>query len=511
MAPVYLSYLTLLLLDFQPLYGAPASGPVFLSGRTADSVLRRHRRYNTGLFEELLKGNLERECMEEACDREEAREIFEDDEQTRAFWATYRDGDQCESSPCLNKGSCKDHIGYFTCACLSGFTGQTCEISLAKRCDVDNGDCMHFCESTGTFGAKCSCASGYKLLQDGLNCDPEDDFPCGRTALTKASAPIRRTLLGRGNESLQNTTHATTSPPSAPSTPPVAANQSAENQSRKKLPRWVHGDDDDVQTEEEPRPFKRIVGGEAVIPGEIPWQVALIGRPSGELFCGGSVLSMWWVITAAHCLGGEAGSFFVRVGEHNIHTDEGTEQDHEVSERHIYPRYNASASLYNHDVALLRLRSPIAFSATVRPICLGPGAFGEALVKESSPATVSGWGRTRFLGLTAAALQKVEVPFADRIQCKRSSAARITQGMFCAGYHDEAKDACQGDSGGPHANSVHDTWFLTGIVSWGEQCAKRGKYGVYTRVSLYYRWINHVMRPTKQRVPFDLEDPDLDF
>lgn len=44
---------------------------------------------------------------------------------------------------------------------------------LAKRCDVNNGGCMHFCESMGNFGAKCSCATGYKLLEDGLSCDPE--------------------------------------------------------------------------------------------------------------------------------------------------------------------------------------------------------------------------------------------------------------------------------------------------------------------------------------------------
>lgn len=55
---------------------------MFLSGRAADGVLRRHKRYNTGVFEELLEGNLERECIEEVCDLEEARETFEDDAKT---------------------------------------------------------------------------------------------------------------------------------------------------------------------------------------------------------------------------------------------------------------------------------------------------------------------------------------------------------------------------------------------------------------------------------------------
>lgn len=187
---------------------------------------------------------------------------------------------------------------------------------------------------------------------------------------------------------------------------------------------------------------------------------------------------------------------------------EGTEQNYDVLEQHTHPLYNATLSLYNHDIALVYLKSSIIFSETVRPICMGPRAFTEFLIKSSSSATVSGWGRTRFLGRQADSLQKVEVPFTDQTECKRSSSSRITPYMFCAGYYSEAKDACQGDSGGPHANSVHDTWFLTGLVSWGEECAKEGKYGVYTRVSLYYHWINYVMGSAKKRLALNVEDPE---
>uniref|UniRef100_A0A3B4YC12 Coagulation factor IX n=1 Tax=Seriola lalandi dorsalis TaxID=1841481 RepID=A0A3B4YC12_SERLL len=403
--------------------------------RAAGSVLRRHRRHNRGLFEEFMQGNLERECIEEVCDLEEARETFENDEKTMEFWAGYVDGNQCESRPCLNQGSCEDRVGTYTCTCPPGFTGRKCEIIVAKRCDVHNGDCKHFCMSMGTFGAKCSCATGYRLMADGLSCEPEG---------------IEIFFMNAG------------------------------------LPLWVLSEAE-IPAAVPIRPFKRIVGGTEVTPGAIPWQVGLVAQSTGVLFCGGSILGHRWVITAAHCLVETRGSFFIRAGEHNVYIKEGTEQDHEVLEQHLHPRYNVSVSLYNHDIALLYLKTPITFSTTVRPICIGPKAFTEALVKNSSPATVTGWGRTRFLGSTASTLQKVEVPFTDRTECKESSSARITPFMFCAGYNNVDKDACQGDSGGPHANSIYDTWFLTGIVSWGEECAKDGKYGVYTRVSLYYQ------------------------
>lgn len=80
--------------------------------------------------------------------------------------------------------------------------------------------------------------------------------------------------------------------------------------------------------------------------------------------------------------------------------------------------------------------------------------------------------------------------------------------MFCAGYLTEAKDACQGDSGGPHVNVIHDTWFLTGIVSWGDECAKEGKYAVYTRVAQYYRWIQHEMGSAEQDLESDVDVPE---
>lgn len=53
----------------------------FLDKTDASQVLSRRRRANSFL-EELKQGNMERECKEERCSWEEAREIFEDDNKT---------------------------------------------------------------------------------------------------------------------------------------------------------------------------------------------------------------------------------------------------------------------------------------------------------------------------------------------------------------------------------------------------------------------------------------------
>uniref|UniRef100_A0A8C3SXK9 Proline rich and Gla domain 4 n=1 Tax=Chelydra serpentina TaxID=8475 RepID=A0A8C3SXK9_CHESE len=55
----------------------------------ANLFIGRHLLYNRFDFEVFTPGNLERECYEELCNYEEAREIFEDPDKTMTFWKEY--------------------------------------------------------------------------------------------------------------------------------------------------------------------------------------------------------------------------------------------------------------------------------------------------------------------------------------------------------------------------------------------------------------------------------------
>uniref|UniRef100_A0A8C4MWV9 Coagulation factor VII n=1 Tax=Equus asinus asinus TaxID=83772 RepID=A0A8C4MWV9_EQUAS len=115
---------------------------VFITQEEAHSILHRQRRANWFL-EELKPGSLERECKEEQCSFEEAREIFKDTERTKQFWLSYTDGDQCASNPCQNGGSCEDQLQSYICFCLDGFEGRNCETNTDDQliCMNNNGDC----------------------------------------------------------------------------------------------------------------------------------------------------------------------------------------------------------------------------------------------------------------------------------------------------------------------------------------------------------------------------------
>ncbi|XP_047432225.1 vitamin K-dependent protein Z-like isoform X3 [Mugil cephalus] len=154
----------------------------------------RSRRANQFLVEEILQGNLERECYEERCSYEEAREYFEDTPKTNAFWTKYYDGDQCDPNPCLHGGNCTDMVGGFSCSCSAPYYGPACELGEPKEvsdalqsgvqevseCPTSGpAACDQMCTASyHTF--RCSCVRGFKLQTDRRSCQPEVDFPCGR-------------------------------------------------------------------------------------------------------------------------------------------------------------------------------------------------------------------------------------------------------------------------------------------------------------------------------------------
>ena len=227
----------------------------------------------------------------------------------------------------------------------------------------------------------------------------------------------------------------------------------------------------------EARVTPQIVGGVTATAGEYPFIVRLGNSPSQQ-FCGASLVTAGWVLTAAHCLRGQtAGNVYATAGDHRINTNEGTEQSRRGSRIFIHPNYDAAS--YDNDIALLKVSSNFALNTRVATTSIGglPGS-GSAL-------TVIGWGTTREGGGGANTLRKVNVTLQSAPSCSAAYPGQITSSMFCAGEAGGGKDSCQGDSGGP----IFVSGRQVGVVSWGNGCARAGLYGVYANAANFSAWI----------------------
>jgi secreted trypsin-like serine protease len=237
----------------------------------------------------------------------------------------------------------------------------------------------------------------------------------------------------------------------------------------------------------------RIVGGTPADIKDSPWQAALVfGKykdPFRAQFCGGSIISDSWVVTAAHCVVNDsvnriaanvdivANATFYNTGGDRI----------EVSEIRVHEKYDPASQDY--DIALLKLADHATKFATV-----GLPEAGSSLPTGTN-LFVTGWGAMREGSPGTAYLISANIPVVSNKTCNEPASynGAVTDNMICAGLREGGLDSCQGDSGGPAVAATGITKLLMGIVSFGEGCARKFKYGVYTNVRAMRPWIDQQM------------------
>ncbi|CAN9506268.1 unnamed protein product [Ophioblennius macclurei] len=240
-----------------------------------------------------------------------------------------------------------------------------------------------------------------------------------------------------------------------------------------------------------PSSVHRVVGGVNSVEGEWPWQVSL--HFSGSLYCGASVLSSDWLISAAHCFRKERLSdprfWRAHLG---MLTQGSAKHVAEIQRIVVHEYYNAHT--FDYDIALLQLKKPWppSLGPLVHPVCLPPSSH---TVTASHRCWVTGWGyRSEEDKVLPSVLQKAEVSILNLSDCKKKYGP-VSSRMLCAGVPSGERDACRGDSGGPLSCQAPGggRWFLIGIVSWGSGCGRPNLPGVYTRVTKFTSWIyNHI-------------------
>lgn len=112
----------------------------------------------------------------------------------------------------------------------------------------------------------------------------------------------------------------------------------------------------------------KIINGFEAKSNSWPWMISL--RKWGTHYCGGSLISAYFVLTAAHCVYRmQPENITVVVGLHNIYKFN-TSQIYEVEKIIIHESFKLDKFTNGYDIALIKLKKAIVISKNVSLICL---------------------------------------------------------------------------------------------------------------------------------------------
>jgi chymotrypsin len=248
----------------------------------------------------------------------------------------------------------------------------------------------------------------------------------------------------------------------------------------------------------------QIVNGDDAAECVWKWQVGLRQGSSGLPFCGGTLISEDWIMTAAHC--GSRADFNVVAGDWKPRETSGKEQSRRAVQLFRHPSYSRFRQSW--DFSLVRVDRPFEMTDCVGTACLPEGDD----IAPGSECWISGWGTLSSGGYQPNILQEAKVDTISNQDCHGKfgyTPSQIDDTMLCAQGKSGGAivDACQGDSGGPLVCESGGVWTLYGATSWGRGCASARFPGVWARVHHVMDWVDSVMANNRGPPPQPQEEP----
>uniref|UniRef100_A0A182Q0A3 Peptidase S1 domain-containing protein n=1 Tax=Anopheles farauti TaxID=69004 RepID=A0A182Q0A3_9DIPT len=230
-----------------------------------------------------------------------------------------------------------------------------------------------------------------------------------------------------------------------------------------------------------------IVGGYPTQANEFPMMAALVNKNTKALFCGASIVTDRFVLTAGHCLiDTRITDVLVLVGDQNTKTGTDTPYSnvYPAGAFFVHPNYDKQAK--TNDIAMVQTISTIVFNPGVGRVCL-PFRYATSSF-DGVRLSALGWGTIDFGAPQSDELLQTTLNGVPSSTCSTQLTRTILPSQLCT--FAAGNDTCQMDSGGPlyYTDPNSQLVYDIGVVGFGVACASRFP-SVNARVASYLDWI----------------------
>ncbi|XP_049293928.1 brachyurin-like [Anopheles funestus] len=243
-----------------------------------------------------------------------------------------------------------------------------------------------------------------------------------------------------------------------------------------------------------PSPASRIVNGYVAIPGQFPYHVVLLSEFTlGTSFCGATVLTNIFILTAAHCVaegaGIKANGGLAIMGAYDRTIVEPEQQRIRFNTAGITIHPGYSFVNVRNDIATVLLNAPISYTARIQPVLLPEPTDQRTFV--NMQGTVTGYGRTSTVSTTMSRFLRYTLnPIITNAECVLYWSAFYVEDQNMCMSVASGRSPCIGDSGGPLLVNGAFGPMQVGIVSFGEAVGCAVSYpSVYARITHFLPWI----------------------
>ncbi len=249
-----------------------------------------------------------------------------------------------------------------------------------------------------------------------------------------------------------------------------------------------------------------IINGSAGSVATYPW-IAFLATADGQQYCGASLISPTWILTAAHCFIyedntavdiAEGAKSNVILNSNTVTPLAANAIKGAIGRIIIHPNFapdKATSAKYDFDIALIELTAAVS----LLPVPLL--ASGAPEIAAGTEVIILGWGATAVdteknegknpSNTLLTAKQKV----VSATQCRLTYGDILTANMMCADGLTavDTTDTCWGDSGGPLSIANGNSFIQVGVGGFGgidgPICGDPNSAGVYAKLSVLANFI----------------------